>query len=113
MDYVSNRLRGERSQWFGYLQSLPQNIIDLPVFWGVDHIDWFTTDTESAISRCLLDDAKEATAWATGTEIDKELRRSAETGHTLLVSHDSILDSVVCIACSADTSTVFKLGGCS
>ncbi|KIL00769.1 hypothetical protein PAXRUDRAFT_821352 [Paxillus rubicundulus Ve08.2h10] len=31
-------LRGPKSRWFGYLQSLPREIVDIAMFWGADDV---------------------------------------------------------------------------
>ncbi|KAI0080163.1 SET domain-containing protein [Panus rudis PR-1116 ss-1] len=59
-------LKGRDSRWFGYLQSLPQEPVDIALFWGSDELD-----------RCRPDEAREdrklARTWVVGTEIDREL----------------------------------------
>ncbi|KAF9463590.1 hypothetical protein BDZ94DRAFT_1297791 [Collybia nuda] len=58
-------LKGESSRWFGYLQSLPHNIVDLPIFW---------THTTLAHSG----DGQEGTMWLRGTEVLRHLQRTPE-----------------------------------
>ncbi|KAJ4482192.1 hypothetical protein J3R30DRAFT_2137620 [Lentinula aciculospora] len=53
--------RGTGSRWHGYLQSLPHNIINLPVFWGLE------------VEGRTLEDGKEALKWLRGTEVEKLL----------------------------------------
>lgn len=84
------RLQGEDSHWFGYLQSLPQEPVDLALFWGADEItDMYTVVTKVSHPAIVRFDSQEAMTWITGTELEKEMRRSTETGQTLIVSHDS------------------------
>lgn len=61
---VGIRLKGKSSRWFGYLQSLPKDIVDLPVFWTYD-----------ASSR----DGREGIDWLRGTEVERQLQRTSET----------------------------------
>jgi hypothetical protein len=88
----TNRLQGKESHWFGYLQSLPQETVDLALFWGVGNeildgrADWSEGHNYSA-GTLRFRDSKEALTWITGTELEKEMRGSAETGETLLVSY--------------------------
>jgi hypothetical protein len=65
-----NRLKGESSRWFGYLQSLPENIVDLPMFWSLEDV-----------GEQHLHDGSEGLAWLRGTEIEKQMIR--QVGNTL------------------------------
>jgi hypothetical protein len=76
--YVLNRLHGEESYWFGYLQSLPQEPLPLALFWGI-------SDEILDIDKVRFRDEQEAATWIRGTELEKEMQG---TGQTLLVSHD-------------------------
>jgi hypothetical protein len=93
--YVHNRLKGRDSHWFGYLQSLPKEPVALALFWGVGvgitdtPRDVSEVNNQSATGGCFLD-GQQAMTWITGTELEKELRGSAETGQTLLVSQDPL-----------------------
>jgi hypothetical protein len=89
----SNRLRGEDSQWFGYLQSLPQAIADLALFWGYDY---YGTADRPAVERdptmnFRLRDSEDAKAWLTNTEVHKEIRRLEEDNEISVVSLDTDL----------------------
>ncbi|KAJ3851944.1 hypothetical protein EV368DRAFT_83037 [Lentinula lateritia] len=53
--------RGTSSRWYGYLQSLPDTVVSLPVFWGLE----FEAGT--------LEDGKDALRWLKGTEVEKLL----------------------------------------
>lgn len=57
----SCRERGTSSRWYGYLQSLPDTVVTLPVFWGLE----FEEGT--------LEDGKNALKWLKGTEVEKLL----------------------------------------
>jgi hypothetical protein len=93
--YANNRLQGKDSHWFGYLQSLPKELVDLALFWGIGDgmtdtpSDVSEVDNQSAAGGRFLDE-QQAMTWITGTELEKEMRGSAETGQTLLVSQDAI-----------------------
>ena len=91
LSHVPNRLLRKDSYWFGYLHSLPKEPVALALFWGVgdDTID--TPDDVSEVNnqsaaRVRFLDEQQAVTWITGTELEKEIRGSAETGHTLSVS---------------------------
>lgn len=62
----SDRLLGEESEWFGYLESLPRDLVDLALFWGSDATNMRSHD---------LRDGKEAMLWLRGTEVEKELAK--------------------------------------
>jgi hypothetical protein len=91
-----NRLQGQDSHWFGYLRSLPEETVDLALFWGVsDEILAAQSDHDEPLGvendfpgSLRFRDGQEAATWLTGTELEKEIQRSAETDETLLVSHD-------------------------
>ncbi|KAK6903011.1 hypothetical protein I204_07850 [Kwoniella mangroviensis CBS 8886] len=57
---------GEGSPFYGYLQSLPRDIIGLPIFWDLPEI--------------CGEDGKEAKKWLRGTEAERELRVREEQG---------------------------------
>lgn len=64
--------------------------MDLALFWGVDgildaHVDESTIVDETSDGLRLID-GKEALSWLTGTELEKELRASPETGQNVVVS---------------------------
>jgi hypothetical protein len=58
-------LRLEQSRWYGYLQSLPQETVDIAVLWG---------------TKIDVEDRKEALHWTRGTELEKQLRSSKRPG---------------------------------
>lgn len=92
-------LRGRDSRWFGYLQSLPRETVDLSIFWGVEDVIDFsssvcssrgrTTPSQSAVgyvgpSRSPMElpghtpslqllDGKQARTWLSCIEVEKEL----------------------------------------
>ncbi|CAO3693759.1 unnamed protein product [Rhizopus stolonifer] len=46
----------ENSPWFGYLQALPRQEIDLPMFWEEDEKEWFKgTEMENSVYNDLAD----------------------------------------------------------
>lgn len=65
---------GEESEWFGYLESLPRDVVDLALFWGHD-LGSGSTDV----------DGKEAMLWLKGTQVEKELTKD---GQPILVSEE-------------------------
>ena len=87
--YIStNRLYGQESHWFGYLQSLPSETVDLALFWGVD------VGNGSRRFR----DGHEAVTWVTGTELEKEMRGSTEPDENLCTTQRRIIDYYFAIA---------------
>ncbi|WVF72216.1 hypothetical protein IAT40_007028 [Kwoniella sp. CBS 6097] len=60
---------GTESPFYGYLQSLPREIIGLPLLWDVEDIRG--------------EDGRLAREWLQGTEVEKELERRAEQGLSL------------------------------
>jgi len=51
------RLRGPESPWYGYLQCLPEELVNIAVFWGMNGNQ----------------DGIQARAWIQGTEVEKLL----------------------------------------
>ncbi|KAF8161422.1 hypothetical protein B0H34DRAFT_379734 [Crassisporium funariophilum] len=68
-------LKGRHSRWYGYLQSLPKQIVDLPAFW--DH----PYDSNN------IDDGMEAHLWLRGTEAGKIVQAVTDTGTSLIDIH--------------------------
>ena len=92
-------LRGQDSRWFGYIQSLPRETVDLSIFWGVEDVIDFsssvcssrgrTTPSQSAVGyvepsgspmelpghtpSLQLLDGKQARMWLSCIETEKEL----------------------------------------
>lgn len=75
-------LQGETSPWFEYLESLPQDIVDIALFWECGHGGGDYTDSQGAETddACInFDDLNstrrrhldgiEAIAWLRGTEV--------------------------------------------
>jgi len=75
-DEQLSSLRQDRSKWYGYLQSLPTGLVDLPIFWMKrgDHINCSDAD-----------DCEEALLWLTGTEAAKILQSKTDDHCSLLV----------------------------
>jgi len=65
-------LKGNQSEWHGYLQSLPTGTVDLPLFW-----DQATNQKDS-------EDGREALAWLRGTAVERILLAVQEDGSTLI-----------------------------
>ncbi|KAF8806667.1 SET domain-containing protein [Phlegmacium glaucopus] len=65
-------LKGNQSKWHGYLQSLPTEIIDLPLFW-----DQSTNQDDAK-------DGLEALRWLRGTSVERILLAVPEDGSTLI-----------------------------
>jgi len=61
--------KGPSSFWHGYLQSLPTERVDLPVFW----LD------ESLVSSELQEDINLALKWLKGTEVETRLQHEIAT----------------------------------
>ncbi len=55
------RAKGASSRWHGYLQSLPTQIVDIPILWQTE--DHFMDST----------DKKGALRWLRGSEAEKDL----------------------------------------
>lgn len=68
-----NRLAGESSRWFGYLQSLPVGIVDLPIFWNSESPDYRSNDGYEAIK------------WLKGTQVERYMKRQSENSLKALV----------------------------
>ncbi|WVQ70004.1 uncharacterized protein L199_008228 [Kwoniella botswanensis] len=64
---------GQSSPFYGYLQSLPRDIIGLPIFWDVSEV--------------CREDGKEAKKWLRGTGAERELRVREEQGLGLTNLH--------------------------
>ncbi|PPQ88992.1 hypothetical protein CVT25_005091 [Psilocybe cyanescens] len=73
-----HRLKCRESKWFGYIDSFPGEMVDLPIFWGLD---------------VNSQDALEALDWLTGTEAGKMLHGKNEDNLTKLVGTLSISES--------------------
>lgn len=88
---IRNRLRGEHSAWFGYLQSLPRDTVEIALFWGVDDAvghrrrragDLCESKSEFESAHGFSDEAANlrqrdghaAAAWLPGTQVERELR---------------------------------------
>src|SRR5271170_3377103 len=97
---MMDRLIGSDSRWYGYLQSLPQDLVDIALFWGC------TSDTDinngiapgetsrpkgtdSHLSQRRALDGTEALTWLRGTEVEKQLRGSEDVTTSLLVGSNS------------------------
>ena len=66
-------LKGNQSEWHGYLQSLPTGTVDLPLFW-----DQPSNQNDSF-------DGLEALGWLKGTAVERILHGVQENGSTLAV----------------------------
>ena len=66
-------LKGNHSEWHDYLQSLPAETVDIPLFW-----DQVANQNDSA-------DGLEALGWLRGTAVEKILLAVQEDGSTLIV----------------------------
>ncbi|KAG6333543.1 hypothetical protein ID866_5554 [Astraeus odoratus] len=81
-------LRGSHSRWFGYLQSLPHETVDIAVFWGNPDVGQTIGNDYERASRvgsysgrgiscypcARIRDGQTARAWLEATEAEKELR---------------------------------------
>lgn len=63
-------LKGAKSRWHGYLQSLPR-LVDVPLFWMLE--------------KDINEDASNAVTWLRGTEAEKVLHMRGESRHLLWV----------------------------
>jgi hypothetical protein len=107
----------ERSRWFGYLQSLPEEQVDIALFWGHD-ADGCDSTSEPICPdphqgshrrhRHIVDGA-EALAWLRGTEVLKQLRGSEDVTMSLLVRTSHIKSDTFShnALCSANDRTGF------
>ncbi|KAI0697097.1 hypothetical protein C8T65DRAFT_813958 [Cerioporus squamosus] len=77
----SEILNGAQSRWFGYLQSLPSNVVPIARLWG--HPAAFPDEA----------DAREACSWIRGTEVERELQD--DDGGSLLTEIDDFYQSDV------------------
>ncbi|KAJ3827615.1 hypothetical protein F5880DRAFT_1474234 [Lentinula raphanica] len=73
--------RGTSSPWYGYLQSFPDSMVDLPIFWDLE------------IEGRSLQDGLEALGWLKGTEVQKLL--SGTDGTPLIESIRNYFDEIV------------------
>ncbi|KAJ3747324.1 hypothetical protein DFH05DRAFT_799461 [Lentinula detonsa] len=73
--------RGTSSRWYGYLQSLPETMVDLPVFWDLE------------IGGRTLEDGMEALKWLKGTEVQKLL--AGPDGNPLIESIRKYFNEIV------------------
>lgn len=74
--FFFDSLKHNRSRWYDYLQSLPNDLVDLPLFW------------EREIEKKGANDAydcAEALLWLAGTEAAKILDSKTECGSSILV----------------------------
>ncbi|CAA7260429.1 unnamed protein product [Cyclocybe aegerita] len=67
-------LNGRQSRWYGYLQSLPNPLVDLPMFW----------DRRLGTNDDDCEDGSEALSWLSKTEVAKILDERTEHGSTKL-----------------------------
>lgn len=77
---ASCSLKGTRSRFYGYLQSMPSGIVDLPVLWA-------TKENCERTATHIADyvDGPAALGWLRGTHAGDLLSRKTENGMTLLV----------------------------
>ena len=68
-------LKGNQSEWHGYLQSLPTGTVDLPLFW-----DQVIDQNDSV-------DGLEALGWLRGTAVERILLAVQEDGSTSIVRY--------------------------
>ncbi|KAG7448678.1 SET domain-containing protein [Guyanagaster necrorhizus] len=54
-------VKGESSRWHGYLQSLPTQIVDIPILWQTEDHSMDSTDRRDALR------------WLKGTEVERDL----------------------------------------
>lgn len=62
---------GTDSEFFGYIQSLPRETVPIPTLWPI-------------VQGADAKDAKEALAWLKGTDAERDLRRRAAEGLSLV-----------------------------
>ena len=72
--WFRDSLKGNQSEWHGYLQSLPTEAVDIPLFW-----DQAANQNDSV-------DGLAALGWLRGTAVERILRAVQEDGSTLIVS---------------------------
>ncbi|TCD68415.1 hypothetical protein EIP91_010816 [Steccherinum ochraceum] len=80
-------LKGSNSRWFGYLQSLPRGTVGIALLWGARSVKEDQSAAQHPNASHPLkyeEDGEQARLWASGTEIEKELK--GEDGMDLLVS---------------------------
>ncbi|KIP05485.1 hypothetical protein PHLGIDRAFT_119783 [Phlebiopsis gigantea 11061_1 CR5-6] len=70
-------LLGERSRWFGYLQSLPRATVGIALLWGTGEA-W----ADSIQGQEVTSDGRQAAVLAAGTEIEREFR--GEDGENIM-----------------------------
>lgn len=66
---------GERSRWYGYLQSLPRDTVMIPLFWG---------ESSLAASEEERLDGEKALVWLKSTEVARDLDHKAKDGLNLV-----------------------------
>jgi len=93
------RLNGRSSRWFGYIQSLPDSIVDLPLFWGMECL----TDHQVGGRIAELE-------WLRGTEVLRCLWNS-EFNLQVIVSH-RMLDSAMGLMPTLNLIERVLLGNC-
>lgn len=71
--FVLGSLKGSASRWCGYLQSLPEELVDLPVFWTLAEGN-------------SLADRREGAKWLRGTEAERAIKRVSDGNGGVLVS---------------------------
>jgi hypothetical protein len=103
---MMDSLIGNDSRWSGYLQSLPQDLVDIALFWGCD-VSTNDTDINNDIapdetfkpkgtdSKRRALDGTEALTWLRGTEVEKQLRGSEDVTTSLLVGSNSFFSLTV------------------
>ncbi|TFK51686.1 SET domain-containing protein [Heliocybe sulcata] len=81
-----SRILGDRSDWHGYLLSLP-DAVDLALFWGTDQSHLLFDPQDAS-------DGDQARVWLVGTEVENELRNN-ESGEDILGDIDDYYDTIV------------------
>ncbi|TFK65610.1 SET domain-containing protein [Pluteus cervinus] len=76
-------LRGRLSRWSAYIQSLPQDLVDLPIFWNVE-----TSDTNGI-------DGAEGLRWLCGTEVERRVGRLSDSQGGILEDMQDYFQTVV------------------
>ncbi|KDQ61613.1 hypothetical protein JAAARDRAFT_171946 [Jaapia argillacea MUCL 33604] len=82
----SELLQGQKSRWYGYLQSLPSEIVDIALFWS-------TYDRNPHVEHVDKEDALLAHAWIKGSEIENCMR-DKESGENILEEIDTFYSTV-------------------